>query len=173
MANHISEALEQKLKQGSFFLRKLIATRDAPFEFNAYFAAYLSSVRSVAFYVRHSLEERRGRNLTKTEWKDLMESWEATLSDDQRTGWRVLTRYRDRDTHEDPVIPGVGVVLSSAGWYKDATGAAELPGKMRHSTMIQLLHDTDTGKHMGPIEVCRLSLEVARRLLSDHQKFTI
>jgi hypothetical protein len=53
MASNITEALELKLKQASFFYGKMVAVRDTPFEFNAYFAAFLSSIRSVALYVRH------------------------------------------------------------------------------------------------------------------------
>jgi hypothetical protein len=84
MTHDIAEAVQVKLKQGSFFLEKMMAARDDPFEFNAYFAACLSSVRSVALYVRHWLDQQCGKNISDNQWGSIMRGCEATLPDEQR-----------------------------------------------------------------------------------------
>jgi hypothetical protein len=102
-----------------------------------------------------------------------MEKWEATLPDEQQVRWRALTRdYRNRDIHVEPIVPAIGVVFSSAGWYNAASRTGEPPGAMTHSTVINWLHDPKTGMDFNPVDACGVCLEVAARLLTDYPTFS-
>src|SRR5690348_14065277 len=67
--------MRRKWSQAQFYLDKIDKERTNHQACAHYFSAYLNAIRSVALYVRHYLEARRGRKLSDSEWGTLMNRW--------------------------------------------------------------------------------------------------
>lgn len=157
MAN---DAISRKIAQAEFHLDRLRGTKDA-FEIECHFAALIACVRSVAMYV-HEWHVVNGKASDHRDWSAIT-SWEATLPADDFECWRALTRIRNQDIHEEPIIPvpvRVGGWLGnwSGGWFGGWFGGA----------LVQHVKDPKSGIEFSVAKVCEHGIKVAKQLLSDY-----
>jgi hypothetical protein len=170
----ITEAgIARKLKQAEFHLGKIRAEADE-FAIECYFAAFLACVRSVVFYVETWMTEN-GKVANKTAWLQRLHAWESAQPVNDVEYWKVLTRLRNLDIHEEPIIPDPPRTIPSTGGFMGSfmgsflgsfTGTF-LPGSGR--TIPRQIKDGQTGRLYAVTDVCERSLAVAKKLLDEHQ----
>lgn len=163
-----TDALLKKIAQATFFSAKLGRSRGDAFQCECYFAAYLSAIRSVALYVRTWLEqEGKIKRRCNKEWGDKMKSWEATLSTHQLEKWRCITHQRNKDIHEEPIVPDRETRdghWHSKHWRQEHWHPAHWISFEEYS-----IHDHRSGKAYDLHDVCQTGIEVARLLVSQYE----
>jgi hypothetical protein len=169
--DRVREALLAKVDHAEFHLEKLLESTDARGR-AAYFSAFLSSVRSVALYVRTWLELhkriRKGKHGNQ-DWTAAITNWEQqTLAAQQQVHWRAVTALRNRDIHEEPVIPRYGM----QGGYWDPRYVAPGYWDSRYwaaAHPMMRISDPQTGEEFDLPNACSAALQVVRRLIDQHQ----
>lgn len=93
--------LEVKLKHATFHFEKMKGMRPDDFAFQCHFSAYLASVRSVVVYIEKWL-----RDSGRTDSWQAINDWEnRSLTVDELESWKLITRLRNTDIHEEPIVP--------------------------------------------------------------------
>jgi hypothetical protein len=163
-----------KLNQVTFFLQKMEEARsvDDQFAVECYFAAYLSSLRSIVFYVETWMK-KSGKTRTKREWLRKIRRWEKhKLAPDQRQEWRCVTRLRNKDVHEEPIIPDT----RGGGGYWHRTYWPKGYWAKGYWLNLKEFTITDTSQPSNPVydifDVCQTGIDVATKLLKDYTTLT-
>ena len=164
----IEEALTAKLSQAGFFLQKIEQSPDNVFEAGCYLAAFISIVRSIALYVRSWLEDQ-GKIKKKSDkaWVAKIKPWEATLRPDIRDRWECITRLRNKDIHEAPIIPAHRKALGmfAANMFASNTFAAGIFGGQRRMRVV----DPKTQQWREVVDCCKGALEAAELLTNQYK----
>lgn len=152
------DAIKRKLAQAGYHLDRLRETDEAnELAVESCFAAFIACVRSVAMYV-HQWQLASGRAAHPKDWSRV-NAWEVTLPTDDHDAWRALTRMRNQDIHEEPIIP-VG----------EWSGGLEAPLPMPlGADFVYEVTDRTTGRTFTVDELCERSLRVAEHLLAAYQ----
>ena len=164
--SNVQPQLDYKLDQSRFFLSQLSQEHDASRR-AYYFSAFLSSLRSVVLYVRAWLEEEgviAERN--DRQWSAKITPWEQRLSIDKREKWQVITRLRNTDIHEEPMVPDectTGSYLPPS-YFPPSYFA---PGYFGGARVLKIKHP-DSGIEYDLLDTCKTAIDVAQQLIQQH-----
>jgi hypothetical protein len=162
----VTQALNTKVEQAEFFLSELEKAKERAFERGAYAAAFLSALRSVALYVRTYLEGV-GRVRNDRDWVAIISAWESTLAPDVLDRWRAITRLRNEDIHETPIVPEANQAPSMfAGSFFPP---AFFPRGYFGSPLKVEFVDPKSGNRFEIRDACSGALVAARKLVSDYK----
>jgi hypothetical protein len=156
-SNRTTQGLNRKLDQAAFLLQQMQQSAIGTLDFESYFAGCISALRSVILYVRTWLEQQgRIKRSDDSAWVKIIKPWENALPPDHCECWRCITRLRNKDIHEEPMIP-----FPHSGNFSSAFSIAFDANNDR-------IRAPESGKEYDVSHACRVSLDVARKLICDY-----
>lgn len=157
-SNGTTNALNRKLDQAAFLLQQMRQSAGGTLAFESYFAGCISAIRSVILYVRTWLGQHvRIKQGDHGGWRKIIEPWEKALPLEQLECWVCVTQLRNKDIHEEPMIPH-----QHAGVFSSASSIA-------FDVRNDRIKDLKTGKEYDVCHACQMCIDVARKLISDYR----
>jgi hypothetical protein len=166
------EATEKKLREASFFLKKMIDHERKAFNdkepFDFYLSAFLNAGRTVDYRLRHEQAE------VYPNWRI---GWDATLTEAEQRLIRFMVDDRNVEVHESGSSRRVGIEKREFGsgthtladGTMDVTGA---PGYARVTMQVPGYYFTIDGIERKATEACaeylRLLEKMVAKFKSDH-----